>query len=78
MVNVLRDNLDVLEDVSKMISAETGCDIIICDHEGEIIEATQKERIGKSHVGAKIIMSGLTEEAVISPTQEKSFAKPRL
>lgn len=75
MVNVLKDNLDVLEDVSKMISAETGCDIIICDHEGEIIEATQKERIGRSHVGSKIIMSGLTEEAVISPTQEESFAR---
>lgn len=75
MVNVLKDNLDVLEDVSKMISAETGCDIIICDHEGEIIEATQKERIGRSHVGAKIIMSGLTEEAAISPTQEESFAR---
>lgn len=75
MVNVLKDNLDVLEDVSKMISAETGCDIIICDHEGEIIEATQKERIGRSHVGSKIIMSGLTDEAVISPAQEESFAK---
>lgn len=75
MVNVLKDNLDVLQDVSKMISSETGCDIIICDHEGEIIEATQKERIGRSHVGAKIIMSGLTEEAVISPTQEESFAR---
>ncbi|KUO64126.1 MAG: hypothetical protein APF84_08435 [Gracilibacter sp. BRH_c7a] len=58
-----------------MISAETGCDIIICDHEGVIIEATQKERIGNNHVGAKIIMSGLTDEAVISPIQEESFAR---
>lgn len=75
MVNVLKDNLDILEDVSRMISAETGCNIIICDHDGEIIEATQRERIGRSHVGAKIIMSGLTDEAVISPAQEQAFRK---
>lgn len=75
MVNVLKDNLDVLKDVSKMISVEIGCDIIICDHEGEIIEATLVERIGRSHVGSKIIMSGLTDEAVISRAQEEAFQK---
>ena len=75
MVNVLKDNLDVLKDMTKMISAEIGCNLIICDHEGEIIEATQVERIGRSHVGSKIIMSGLTDEAVISRAQEEAFQK---
>lgn len=75
MVNVLKENLDVLKDVSRMISSETNCNIIICDHQGEIIEATQEERIGRTHMGSKIIMSGVTDEAIISPAQEEAFCK---
>ncbi len=66
MENVLKSNLAVLKEVSKMISVETGCNIIICDQEGEIIEATLKERIGRRHMGSILILAGESDEAVIT------------
>jgi len=71
MENVLKANLDILKDVSAMISRETGCNIIICDHEGEIIEATLRERIGKRHAGSKMIIAGTSDEAIITPELEE-------
>ncbi|HHV64541.1 MAG TPA: diguanylate cyclase [Peptococcaceae bacterium] len=73
--NVLKDNLDALRQVSKMISAETGCNIIICDSEGEIIEATLPERIGRKHMGAVLILSGQSDEAIITQELEKLYTK---
>lgn len=73
MENVLKTNLDVLKEVSKMISDETGCNIIICDHEGEIIEATVKERIGRKHMGSKLILAGESDEAVINKELEQEY-----
>lgn len=73
MENILKANLAVLKDVSEMISDETGCSIIICDQNGEIIEATQKERVGKSHIGAIRITSGETDEVIITKELEEEY-----
>lgn len=73
MENLLKQNLDVLKEVSGMITAETSCNIIICDSSGEIIEATQTERIGRKHMGAIKIMSGEADEAAITPAQETYY-----
>lgn len=75
MENVLKTNMSVLKYVSKMISDETGCNIIICDQEGEIIEATIEERIGKRHMGSILILSGETDEAVITKEMEEEYTK---
>lgn len=73
--NILKDNLDALRQVSKMISAETGCNIIICDSEGEIIEATLPERIGRKHMGSALILAGDSDEAVITPELEEKYTQ---
>lgn len=75
MENVLKSNLAVLKEVSKMISVETGCNIIICDHEGEIIEATLRERIGRRHMGSILILAGESDEAVITGELEERYKK---
>lgn len=75
MENVLKSNLAVLKEVSKMISVETGCNIIICDQEGEIIEATLKERIGRRHMGSILILAGESDEAVITGELEEKYKK---
>lgn len=73
MENVLKNNLDVLKEISKKISAETSCNIIICDNEGQIIEATLEERIGKTHMGSILILSDQTDEAIVTPEQEEEY-----
>lgn len=75
MENILKSNLDVLKEVSGMISVETGCNIIICDHEGEIIEATLKERIGRRHMGSILILAGESDEAIITSELEEKYKK---
>lgn len=75
MENVLKNNISALKYVSKMISDETGCNIIICDQEGIIIEATLQERIGNRHMGAVLILTGETDEAVISEEMEREYLK---
>lgn len=75
MDNILKMNLDTLREVSAMISAETGGSLIICDHQGEIIEATDTTRIGRKHMGSIIIRSGQTDEAVIDEEQAEHFRK---
>ena len=75
MNDILRENLDVLGVICKMVAEDTGFDMIICDEGGEIIEATQKQRIGNIHGGAKDIINSNLDEAVITPELEQKYQK---
>lgn len=75
MENILKDNIDVLRSMANLISSETGCNIIICDHEGEIIAATLEERIGRKHLGSAVIRAGEADEAVITEEKEEENRK---
>ncbi len=73
MENVLKANLGVLKEVSRMISDETSCNIIICGLDGEIIEATLPERIGRINMGSKLILAGESDEAIITQELEEFY-----
>ncbi|WP_028306363.1 methyl-accepting chemotaxis protein [Desulfitibacter alkalitolerans] len=71
MSQIMLENIDVIEEISKIVSNETGYNIIICGEGGKIIEATIKERIGRIHGGGEKIVSGVIDEALITAEQEE-------
>ncbi|NLP43394.1 MAG: diguanylate cyclase [Peptococcaceae bacterium] len=73
MKSILKENLDLLGVICKLIAEETGFDLIICDADGKIIEATLKQRIGKIHRGARELINGDSDEIVINPGLEQKY-----
>lgn len=71
MSQIMLENIDVIEEISRIVSTETGYNLIICGEGGKIIEATLKERIGRIHGGGEKIVSGVIDEALITAEQEE-------
>lgn len=75
MANYLKDYIEVTRELEKIISKETGLNVIICGEGGEIVAATLEERIGNVHGGAQKILSGEINEAAVTKEQEEEERK---
>ncbi len=59
-------NLNIFEKFISVVEDETGFPVIICDENGYIIHATQKNQIGTFHSGFETIMKGSLDEYAVT------------
>lgn len=54
------------DEIVEILHQETGQHVVVMGEGGRIVSSTRKERIGTIHEGAKKIMSGLIDEALVT------------
>ncbi|MGF7186067.1 methyl-accepting chemotaxis protein [Desulfitispora alkaliphila] len=75
MDNYLTKYVDLTEELTNVISRESGFPVVICIDDGKIISAKDKSRIGNTHAGAARILAGETDEISITEEDVEEFAK---
>lgn len=61
--------LGLAERFMAFVYRETGFPIIVCDHNGVIVRAIDRNRIGDTHAGAQRILAREVEEAAVTPEE---------
>ncbi|MGD9096629.1 MAG: PAS domain S-box protein, partial [Desulfobacterales bacterium] len=57
------------EHLMDVVHSETGFPVLLYDHKGAIVRATDPSRIGDRHAGAVKIMQGLVDDYAVSPEE---------
>jgi hypothetical protein len=60
---------EITERLMDVVWNGTGFPVVVYDHEGTIVRATDKSRIGDLHAGAQKIMLGLVDEYAVTPEE---------